>query len=353
MEHAAAWWIGFNLLVFAMLALDLGVFQRKAHEVKFWEAVWLSVFWFALALVFNVLIWIGWVGDYPPDQRSRVALEFLTGYLIERSLSFDNLFVFAVIFQYFAVPAQFQHRVLFLGILGALIFRAIFIFGGLFLIQQFHWMLYVFGVFLIWTGYKLAFTENKEIQPEKNPIIRFCRRFLPLSDRYDGGRLFTRQRPAQSTPAPLAAGDCDAEPPVATRGAARSGLVDRLVGTPLLLVLIFIETTDVVFALDSIPAIIAITQDSFIVYTSNVFAILGLRAIYFVLASMMKLFTYLNIGLALLMAFIGGKMLVEAAELYHMPSWLSLTIVCLILGASIGVSMLFPPKPAKDDAPPA
>jgi len=310
MSHPSLWWwVGFNLAVLVMLAVDLGVFNRKSHEIGFWEAVWFSILWTALALLFNVGIWFGWVGDYAPQERHAVALSFLAGYLMERSLSFDNLFVFSVIFTYFAVPAKYQHRVLFYGIVGALIFRAIFIFGGLLLIHQFHWMLYVFAVFLIYTGIKLAVTKEREVQPDKNPVLRFVRRFLPISDRYIEGRFFAR--------------------------------VDgRLVGTPLLLVLLFIETTDVVFALDSIPAIIGITTDPFIVYTSNVFAILGLRAIYFVLASLMKMFSYLNVGLAVLLVFIGGKMIVDAADLYHMPAWMSLTIICVILTIAIIASIL-------------
>ncbi len=309
MEHPLSWWIGFNVLVVLMLVLDLGVFQRKAHEVRFWEAVWLSIFWTVLALIFNALIYLGIVGGYLPEHRVKAAQDFLAGYLMERSLSFDNLFVFSVIFTYFAVPPQYQHRVLFLGILGALIFRGLFIGIGTLLVQ-FEWVMALFGLFLIWTGYKLAFAQEHEIEPERNPIIKLARRYLPLSDRYDGPRFFTR-------------------------------LGGKLVGTPMLLVLLFIETTDVIFAVDSIPAIFGLTKDPFIVYTSNVFAILGLRAIYFVLASMMKMFSYLNIGLAVLLAFIGAKMLAEATLMkHHMPSWVSLLIICSILTVAIVASLL-------------
>lgn len=323
MEHPLSWWIGFNVLVVLMLVLDLGVFQRKAHEVKFWEAVWLSIFWTVLALIFNALIYVGAVGGYLPEHRMQAAQDFLAGYLMERSLSFDNLFVFSVIFTYFAVPPKYQHRVLFLGILGALVFRGLFIAVGTLLVQ-FEWVMAAFGIFLIWTGYKLAFAKEREIEPERNPVIRIARRYLPLSDRYDGPRFLTR-------------------------------VGGRLVGTPMLLVLLFIETTDVIFAVDSIPAIFGLTTDPFIVYTSNVFAILGLRAIYFVLASMMKMFSYLNIGLAVLLAFIGAKMLVEATLMeHHLPSWLSLGIICSILTVAIVASLLRrPPQEPAEEAPEA
>lgn len=313
MEQGWAWWIGFNLAVLVMLALDLGVFHRKSHEIKFKEALIWSIVWIVVALIFNAGLLVGWVGNYPPAERGHAAMNFLSGYLVERSLSFDNLFVFAVIFTYFAVPPRYHHRVLFYGILGALIFRALFIFGGLWLIEKFTWMIYVFGVFLIYTGIKIGMAKDKEVEPEKNPILRFCRRVLPVSTHYDEGRFVTR--------------------------------VDgRRLATPLLLVLIFLEMTDVVFALDSIPAIIGITTDSFLVYTSNVFAILGLRAIYFVLAAFMRMFHYLAYGLSVLLVFIGAKMVAEPLLHYKMSAALSLTIVCGILTIAIVASLVRPPK---------
>jgi len=307
------WWIGFNLFVLAMLALDLGVFHRKAHEVKFKEAIAWSLVWIGLALLFNLGIWIGWVGGYTEADRGRVALEFFTGYLVEKSLSVDNVFVFAMVFTYFAVPAAYQHRVLFYGILGALIFRAVFIFGGLWLIEKFSWTIYIFGAFLILTGIKMAWAKGKQIDPERNPVIRLARRFLPITPSFVLDRFFAR--------------------------------VDgRLMVTPLFLVLLFVETTDVIFAVDSIPAIIAITKDPFIVFTSNVFAILGLRALYFALASFMGMFHYLTYGLAVLLVFIGGKMLAHAALAYKMPVGLSLGVIGGIIAVSVIASLLKSPQ---------
>jgi tellurite resistance protein TerC len=314
MEQGWAWWIGFNAAVLVMLALDLGVIHRKSHEVKFKEAMFWSVVWTLAAGVFDLGLWLGWFGTYPPEARGRAALEFLTGYLIERSLSFDNLFVFAVIFTYFAVPRIYHHRVLFWGILGALIFRAAFIFGGLELINRFEWMIFVFGAFLIFTGVKLGLAKDQEIQPEKNPIVRLMRRFVPLSPGYVGGKFLAR--------------------------------VDgRRLATPLLLVLVFLETTDIVFALDSIPAVFGITRDAFIVFTSNIFAILGLRALYFVLAAFMKMFAYLSYGLAVLLVFIGAKMLAEPLLHQKMPVGVSLGIVAVILAVAVVASILKPPRP--------
>ena len=314
MEQTWAWWIGFNIFVVAMLAIDLGLFQRKAHEVGFKEALFWSIVWTVMAFLFNLGIWWGWFGNYPAEERGRVALEFLTGYLIERSLSFDNLFVFAVIFSYFAFKPIYHHRVLFYGILGALVCRAIFIFGGTWLIDQFHWMIYVFGAFLVYTGIKLGRSKGAEIHPEKNPVLRLLRRLLPISPDYDGGKFVTRFN-------------------------------GRRVATPLLLVLVFVEITDVIFALDSIPAIIGITRDKFIIYTSNVFAILGLRALYFVLALFLRVFHYLSYGLAVLLVFIGCKMLVEPLFGWHIPIGLSLGIVGLILAVAICASLAWPPRP--------
>jgi tellurite resistance protein TerC len=323
MEQGWAWWIGFNLFVLAMLAVDLAVFHRRSHEVKLKEAALWSILWTVIVAPFNIGLWLGWLGNYAAADRGHVALNFLTGYLIERALSFDNLFVFAVIFAYFAVPAIYHHRVLFYGILGALIFRAVFIFGGVTLIEHFAWMIYVFGAFLIFTGIKLAVTKDKGIQPEKNPVVRLMRAVLPISPSYIGGRFVAR--------------------------------VDgRLMATPLLLVLVFLEVTDVIFALDSIPAIIGITHDPFIIYTSNVFAILGLRALYFVLAAVMRMFRYLSYGLAVLLVFIGCKMVVEPLVHKKMPPATSLGIVAAILAVSIVASCLVAPKdPAQSMEQPA
>lgn len=313
------WWVGFNLFVLAMLALDLGVFHRKSHEVKFKEAIAWSAAWIAMALLFNLGLWLGWVGGYPEADRGRVATEFFAGYLIEKSLSIDNVFVFAVVFTYFSVPAAYQHRVLFYGVLGALVFRAIFIFGGLWLIEKFTWTIYIFGAFLILTGIKMAWAKGKTIDPEKNPVIRLTRRLLPISATYVGDRFTAR--------------------------------VDgRRIFTPLFLVLVFIEFSDIIFAVDSIPAIIAITKDPFIVFTSNVFAILGLRALYFALASFMGFFEYLTYGLAVLLVFIGGKMLAHAAFHYKMPVGVSLGIIGLILGVAILASVLKPASPRSTTA---
>ncbi len=309
MSQSLTWWIGFNVFVLAMLAIDLRVFHRRSHEVQLKEAVFWSILWTVIVAPFNLGLWLGWFGNYPVAERGAVALNFLTGYLIERSLSFDNLFVFAVIFTYFAVPAAYHHRVLFYGILGALIFRAIFIVGSVELIERFHWMIYVFGAFLIYTGIKLGLAKEKQIQPDKNPVIRLMRAFLPMTPHYVGGKFVAR--------------------------------VDgRLLATPLLLVLVFLELTDVIFALDSIPAIIGITHDRFIIYTSNVFAILGLRALYFVLAAIMRIFRYLSYGLSVLLVFIGCKMVVEPLIGRKLPEGVSLGIVAAILAIAIVASCL-------------
>lgn len=307
MEHRWFWWVGFNVFVLAMLALDLGVFHRKAHAVTLREAgVW-SVVWVLLALSFNVLVY--WMWGY---ER---ALEFLTGYLIEKSLSVDNLFVFLMIFSYFAVPAAYQHRVLYWGILGALVMRGIFIATGVALLNRFHWMIYVFGGFLVITGIRLLFSTDKEVEPERNPIMRLVRRVLPVTATYHGQAFFVR-----------------------------SG--GRLWATPLLWVLVVVETTDLVFALDSIPAIFAVTRDPFIVYTSNVFAILGLRALYFLLAGVMDIFRFLQIGLAFVLTFVGCKMLVS--EFIKIPIGVSLGVVGVILGLAALASFLFPAR-GEDD----
>jgi tellurite resistance protein TerC len=295
-------WILFNLFVLVMLVLDLGVFHRRNHVVKFREAILGSAMWIALAAIFAVIVYF-WHGRVP-------ALEFVTGYVIELSLSVDNLFVFLLIFRYFQVPTVHQHKVLFWGILGALIMRAVFILAGVGLIRQFHWIIYVFGALLVYSGIKLFRQENAEIHPEKNPLLRLFRRWIPVTQDYEGAKFFVR----------------------------RPGLY----ATPLFIVLLVVETTDVLFAVDSIPAILAITLDAFIVYTSNVFAILGLRSMYFALAGMMELFHYLHYGLSLVLIFVGGKMLVS--HYYQIPTEIALGTVAGILIISVVASTLHPRK---------
>jgi tellurite resistance protein TerC len=301
-EQSLGLWVGFNVFVLAMLALDLGVFHRKPHEVHFKEALTWNGVWIALALLFNAALFV-WKGP-------QVGLEFLTGYLIEKSLSVDNIFVFLLIFTYFKVPAMYQHEVLFWGIVGALVMRAIFIAVGITLITQFHWIIYVFGAFLILTGVKLALEKDKEVHPESNPVLKLFRRLVPVTDQYHGGRFFVRQ-------------------------------AGRLMATPLFVVLLVVETTDVIFAVDSIPAILAITPDPFIVYSSNVFAILGLRALYFALAGLMRLFTHLHYGLSAILVFVGMKMLLT--DIYKIPIGIALGVVAGILALSILASILFKP----------
>jgi TerC family integral membrane protein len=295
-------WILFNLFVLAMLALDLGVFHRRAHTVKFREALAWSVVWIALAAIFAVVIFF-WHGRTP-------MLEFVTGYVIELSLSVDNLFVFLLIFRFFQVPPAHQHKVLFWGILGALIMRAVFIAAGVGLIQRFHWIVYVFGAFLVYSGIKLFFQEEAEIHPEKNPVLRLFRRFVPVTKDYEGNKFFVR----------------------------RAGLY----ATPLFVVLLVVETTDLLFAVDSIPAILAITRDAFIVYTSNVFAILGLRSMYFALSGMMEMFRYLHYGLSLVLVFVGAKMLLS--YYFEIPTHLALVAVAGALAISVIASLVNPRK---------
>jgi len=299
-------WAGFSLIIIALLALDLGVFHRKAHTVSVSEALKWTFVWISLALIFN--IWVWWCFGV------NTALEFLTGYLIEKALSVDNLFIFIVIFSYFSVPRALQHRVLFWGILGALILRAIFIAIGAVLLQKFHWIIYPFGLLLIWTGIKLFFERDPTIHPEKNLVQRFFKRFIPMTKDFRGNSFFI-----------IEAG--------------------RLYATPLFLVLVTIEVTDLIFAVDSIPAIFAVSSDPFIVYTSNIFAILGLRALYFALAGVIEKFCYLRIGLALVLVFVGSKMLISGY--FKVPIVLSLGIVVFLIGGAIIVSLLFPPKSHK------
>lgn len=296
-------WVGFNVFVLAMLALDLGVFHRKHHEVKFKEAISWTAVWITLALVFNGLVYYVW--------GSQVALQFLTGYLIEKSLSVDNVFVFLLIFSYFKVPAKYQHEVLFWGIIGALVFRAIFIAVGITLLEHFHWLIYVFGAFLVFTGVKLALEKDKEIHPERNIVLRIFRRMMRVTNEYEGGKFFVRKN-------------------------------GHTWATPLFVVLLVIETTDIIFAVDSIPAILAITKDPFIVYTSNVFAILGLRALYFALAGVMQLFHHLHYGLAVILGFVGLKMILS--DVYKIPIGVSLGVIMGVLTLSIVASLLWPKK---------
>jgi len=296
-------WVLFNLFVLAMLAVDLGIFHRKAHEVKMKEALTWSAVWIVLALMFNAWVYY--------SRGPQAGLEFFTGYLIEKALSVDNVFVFLLIFTYFRVPAAYQHRVLFWGILGALVMRAIFIAAGVVLIQKFHWIIYVFGAFLVITGIKMALAKDKEIHPERNPVLRLFRRWVPVTEQYEGERFFV----------------------------LRDG---RRWATPLFVTLLLVETTDVIFAVDSIPAILAITQDAYIVYTSNVFAILGLRALYFALAGFMKLFHYVHYGLSLILVFVGVKMLL--ADVYKIPIAWSLAFIAAVLVVSVALSLLWPKK---------
>ena len=297
-------WGFFFALVIGMLVLDLGVFNRREHRVGLREALFWSVVWTLVALVFN-----GWI-----YQRfgHRIGLEFLTGYIIERSLSFDNIFVFVVIFNYFAVPAKYQHRVLFWGILGALISRGLFIGMGTALLTRFEWLIFVFGAFLVYTGIKIFKESETEVHPERNPVVRLFQRFVPLTGQYSGKHFFVRED-------------------------------GRLKATPLMLVLVVVEATDVVFAVDSIPAVFGVTQNAFIVFTSNIFAILGLRALYFLLAGLMHKFHYLSYGLGLVLVFVGGKMLTH--KWFEIPTEISLGIVLGILTLAIVGSLLRPVVP--------
>lgn len=292
-------WGGFILFVLAMLALDLGIFHRKTHTVSIKEAAIWSAVWITLALLFNVGVYFS-SGPEP-------ALQFFTGYLIEKSLSVDNIFIFALLFTAFTVPAAYQHRVLFWGVLGALVMRGALIALGAVLLESFHWLIYLFGVFLIAAGIRMAVRKEKEVHPERNPLLRFVRRVLPLTDEYEGDRFIVK----------------------------RAG---RVLVTPLLLVLLVVELTDLIFALDSIPAIFAVTQNPLLVYTSNVFAILGLRSLYFVFAHAMRSFAYLKIGLALVLTFVGIKMVL--ADVYHLPTPLALAVIAVILAAAIVASVV-------------
>jgi tellurite resistance protein TerC len=306
--NSATLWIGFSLFILLMLSLDLGLFNRKAHAIRYREAAIWSGVWITLAMIFaGIVFWF---------QGTDLGFKFLTGYVIELSLSVDNLFVFLLIFSFFKVPAKVQHRVLFWGVMGALVMRLTMIFIGAALINRFHWIIYIFGAFLVYTGIKMFRQEDTDIMPEENPIVRAVTRHIPISRHYEGENFFTRVN-------------------------------GKLTGTLLLLVLIIVEVTDLVFAVDSIPAIFAITTNTFIVYTSNVFAILGLRSMYFLLAGVVEKFQYLRMGLAIVLTFIGVKMLIEAVHIL-IPVKVSLIVVAVVLLASVAASIIWPKEAEMD-----
>ena len=292
-------WVGFNIFVLAMLALDLGVFHRKAHALSLKEASIWSVVWITLAMVFNAGLYL-FAGPEP-------ALQFFTGYLIEKSLSVDNIFIFLLLFTYFKVPAAYQHRVLYWGILGALIMRGTLIAVGVALIESFHWIIYLFGAFLIFTGIRMGFHKEIEVHPENDLLLKFIRRFVPVTENYEHDRFFVR----------------------------RAG---QVMVTPLLLVLLVIDTTDLIFAVDSIPAVFAVTRDPFVVYTSNIFAILGLRSLYFVFAGIMEKFYYLKLGLSVILTFVGVKMVL--ADVFSLPTAFSLVVIAVVLTITIVASIV-------------
>ena len=294
-------WILFHVLIFGLLSIDLFVFHKKEHEIKTKEAILWSVFWILIALTFDLFIYI--------EKGPAAAIEFLTAYVVEESLSVDNLFVFLMIFSYFNVPPAYRHKILTWGIIGALIFRIVFILTGVAVIHRFHWILYILGAFLIVIGIKMAFQKDKEIHPENNFFIKLLKRFLPVTDKFHEGNFFVKINSVRYA-------------------------------TPLFVTLLAVETTDIVFAIDSIPAVLAISNDPFIVYTSNVFAILGLRALYFAIAGSLQYFCYLNYGLAFILSFIGIKILI--ADWYPIPIFYALLTVGLILFISILASLLFP-----------
>ena len=308
MTHSLSWWVGFNILIFILIAIDLGLLHKKSHVISVKEALIWSAGWIFISLTFNVGIYF-WFGY---DS----ALQFLTGYLIEKSLSVDNIFVFAILFSYFKVPPEHQHKVLMWGILGALVMRGALIAIGTALISNFHWVIFVLGAFLVYTGIKMAVQKEISVHPEKNPVVNLVKRFIPISDDYDGDKFVT--------------------------------IIDgKKIFTPLIVVLIVIEITDLMFAVDSIPAIFAITTDPFIVYTSNVFAILGLRALYFALSGVLDTFHYLKYGLGMVLSFVGVKMLIS--DFYIIPIPVALGTVAVILALSIIVSILIPAKTVTDE----
>ncbi len=304
-------WIGFLTFIVTLLTLDLFVFHRKPHEVSAKEAFAWVCFWVGLAFAFNVFVYF--------EFGAKSSLEFATGYLVEEALSVDNVFVFVMLFQYFHVPKRYQHRVLFFGILGAIVLRGIFILSGAALLAKFHWVIYVFGAFLVYTGIKIILQENVQVHPERNPILKLLRRIIPMTENYEEAKFFVR----------------------------RAG---RLMATPMLAVLVVVEGTDVVFAVDSIPAIFGVTREPFIVYTSNIFAILGLRALFMLLSGIMDKFRFLKYGLGLVLTFIGVKMLISGW--IYIPIGLSLGTVVALLGGSVVLSFIFPaPQPADPATP--
>lgn len=311
-------WLGFNALVLVMLALDLGVFHRTAHVVSVKEATVWSLIWISCASLFGLGMYLFW-GQLSPNSgytNGEATLAFFTGYLIEKSLAVDNIFVFVLIFGYFAVPPIYQHRVLFWGILGALVMRGALIAVGATLIKEFHWIIYIFGVFLILTGIKMAIQRNQSMSIEGNPVVKLFRRLVPVTDEYHGDKFMVR----------------------------KAGV---LMATPLLLALVMVEVTDLIFAVDSIPAIFAVTEDPFIVYTSNVLAILGLRSLYFVLAGVVHKFHYLKLGLAFVLTFVGTKMLLIETP-FKIPTLVSLGVIVGIITVAVVASLLRPaPKAAE------
>ncbi len=310
METGIAFWIVFNVVIFAMLALDLGVFNKKAHKISVKEALLWSSVWITLAMIFNVFVYF--------EFGKTKALEFLTGYVIEYSLSVDNIFVFILIFTFFSVQPQYQHKILFWGILGALVMRGIFIFAGIALITKFHWIVIIFGGFLIFSGFKMLFQkEEVSVEPEKNKIVKLFRKFLPVTETLHGNSLFIKQN-------------------------------KKLYATPLFLVLLVIESSDLIFAVDSIPAVLAISKSTFIVYTSNIFAILGLRSLYFAVSGIMGYFRYLKVGLAIVLSFVGFKMLASYIH-FEIPIFLSLAIIISILLISILASVIIKKKESFPD----
>ncbi|MES3036072.1 MAG: TerC family protein [Gemmatimonadota bacterium] len=320
MQHS--WmWIAFSVVVLSMLALDLGVFHKKAHAVRPREAMIWSIVWVTLAGIFAAALW--------RLDGHQTAIEFTTGYIVELALSVDNLFVFLLLFSFFKVPEALQHRVLFWGIIGALVMRAIMIGAGAVLLERFHWIIYVFGAFLVFTGIKMLLQQDDEMEPERNPVLKLVRRVVPVTDHFEGDRFFTH---APWGPEQLI----------------------RRVATPLFVVLVLVETTDLVFAVDSIPAVFGVTRDPFVVYTSNVFAILGLRSMYFMLAAVIHRFWLLKPGLSLVLMFVGAKMLLSGV--YHMPTWVSLVVIVSVLAGAVGLSLVFPkaePDALADEPAPA
>ena len=308
MSESTILWGGFNLFVLGMLALDLGIFHRRAHVVKVREALIWTAVWITLSMAFNLFVY-----QYLGKEK---ALEFFTAYLIEKSLSIDNIFVMIMIFGYFQVPQAYQHKVLFWGILGALVMRVIFILAGIELIHKFHWLIYVFGGFLVFTGIRMVSSGDQNLRPEQNPLMKLARRIFPVTEKFEGDKFFIR----------------------------RSG---KVWATPLFLVVVLIEGTDLIFAVDSIPAILAISDDSFIVYTSNVFAILGLRSLYFALAGIEKYFQYLKYGLAAVLVFVGIKMCLT--DIYKIPVEISLIVIVFILTIAMLASVIFR-KPEKKES---